>query len=89
VVLRHWRRGDRFQPIGMSDPVKLQDWFVNRKVPAARRRARVVAATAEGVLWWVEGGPVGERFKLTSASRRVLRWRWERPERPVATGRQR
>jgi tRNA(Ile)-lysidine synthase len=89
VVLRHWRRGDRFQPIGMSDPVKLQDWFVNRKVPAARRRALVVAATAEGVLWWVEGGPVGEAFKLTPASRRVLRWRWERPERPVATGPQR
>jgi tRNA(Ile)-lysidine synthase len=85
VVLRHWRRGDRFQPIGMARPVKLQDWFVNRKVPAVRRRSLVVAQAADGVLWWVENGRISEAFKLTSASRRVLRWRWARPERPVAT----
>jgi tRNA(Ile)-lysidine synthase len=86
VSLRHWRRGDRFHPIGMGGPVKLQDWFVNRKVPAARRRQLVLAQTADGVLWWVEGGRMGEGFKLRPASRRLLRWRWERPEWPVATG---
>jgi tRNA(Ile)-lysidine synthase len=88
VVLRHWRRGDRFQPIGMASPVKLQDYFVNRKVPAAARRRLVLAEAADGVLWWVEGGRLGEGFKLTSATRRVLRWCWKRPERPVATGSQ-
>lgn len=88
VVLRHWRRGDRFQPIGLDAAVKLQDWFVNRKLPATRRRELVLGQTADGVLWWVEGGRMGEAFKLTSASRRVLRWRWTRPERPVATASQ-
>ncbi|NOS68783.1 MAG: tRNA lysidine(34) synthetase TilS, partial [Verrucomicrobia bacterium] len=33
IVLRHWRAGDRFQPIGMEHFVKLQDWFTNRKIP--------------------------------------------------------
>ena len=48
VVLRHWRPGDRFQPIGMARPVKLQDFFTNQKVPRDRRRRLIVAATARG-----------------------------------------
>ncbi|HZL14426.1 MAG TPA: tRNA lysidine(34) synthetase TilS, partial [Verrucomicrobiae bacterium] len=37
IILRHWRAGDRFQPIGLKSPVKLQDLFVNAKIPAVRR----------------------------------------------------
>ena len=42
IILRHWRPGDRFQPIGMKSAVKLQDLFVNAKIPAARRRVLVL-----------------------------------------------
>ncbi len=44
VWLRHWQPGDRFQPIGMGRPVKLQDFFTNQKVPRDRRRRLIVAA---------------------------------------------
>ncbi|MBW8864699.1 MAG: tRNA lysidine(34) synthetase TilS, partial [Verrucomicrobia bacterium] len=43
IVLRHWRAGDRFQPIGLRSPAKLQDLFVNAKIPAARRRELFLA----------------------------------------------
>jgi tRNA(Ile)-lysidine synthase len=76
VVLRHWRAGDRFQPIGMQSSVKLQDLFVNQKVPRAERHRRVVAATAAGVVFWVEGLRLGEAFKLRPQTRRRLRWEW-------------
>lgn len=33
VWLRHWQPGDRFQPIGCGSSRKLQDLFVNLKVP--------------------------------------------------------
>jgi len=71
-VLRHWRPGDRFQPIGMKAAVKLQDLFVNAKIPAERRRELVVAATAAGTIFWVEGLRIGEAFKLTLGTRRQL-----------------
>ena len=74
IILRHWRAGDRFQPIGMRSPVKLQDLFVNAKIPAARRRGLVLAATAAGEIFWVEGLRIGEKFKLTPATERRLRW---------------
>jgi tRNA(Ile)-lysidine synthase len=54
VRLRHWRPGDRFQPIGMASTVKLQDFFTNHKVPRSRRRQLIVAATSKGEVFWVE-----------------------------------
>jgi tRNA(Ile)-lysidine synthase len=81
VILRHWQRGDRFQPSGMPRPVKLQDLFTNLKVPAAERRERVVATTAAGELWWVEGLRIAETFKIQPDTRRALKWQWRRAKR--------
>lgn len=78
VTLRHWQPGDRFQPIGLGQPVKLQDFFTNRKVPRATRRRLVVAATRAGEIFWVEGQRIGEKFKLDKRTRRCLKWRWRR-----------
>ena len=78
IVLRHWRAGDRFQPIGMRSAVKLQDLFVNAKIPAARRRALVLATSSAGGIFWVEGLRIGEKFKLTPETGRQLIWNWSK-----------
>jgi tRNA(Ile)-lysidine synthase len=77
IILRYWRPGDRFQPIGMKQSVKLQDLFVNAKIPVARRRELVVATTLAGDIFWVEGLRIGERFKIGEGTRQILQWRWE------------
>jgi tRNA(Ile)-lysidine synthase len=74
IILRHWQPGDRFQPIGMKRPVKLQNLFTNARVPAAERRRRVIATTAAGEIFWVEGVRIAERFKLTAATQTCLVW---------------
>lgn len=76
VRLRHWQAGDRFQPIGMHRPVKLQDLFVNRKVPALERRRRLVAEDASGRVFWVQGERISHLHRLTDRTRRVLVWRF-------------
>lgn len=76
VVLRHWQPGDRFQPIGMTAAVKLQDLFTNRKIPRTKRRNLVVAATRLGKIFWVEGLRIGEDFRLRPDTRSTLLWRW-------------
>ena len=78
IELRHWRAGDRFEPIGLGQRAKLQDLFTNAKVSAPERRRRVVAARASGDLWWVEGLRIGESCKVTSRTKRWLIWRWKR-----------
>lgn len=76
IILRHWRAGDRFQPIGLNQSAKLQDLFVNAKIPAARRRHLVFAATRTGTIFWVEGLRIGDGFKLTSQTRRQFIWQY-------------
>jgi tRNA(Ile)-lysidine synthase len=76
IILRHWRAGDRFQPIGMPSPVKLQDLFVNLKIPAARRRELVLATNQKGDIFWVESLRIADPFKLTPGTRRQLSWQW-------------
>jgi tRNA(Ile)-lysidine synthase len=78
VRLRHWQPGDRFQPIGMPCPVRLQDFFTNHKVARDRRRRLIVAATEAGEVFWLEGMRISERFKLTKQTIRRLQWRWKR-----------
>lgn len=78
VILRHWRRGDRFQPMGMGKSVKLQDLFVNQKVPQALRHTLLVAESEKGEIFWVEGLRISERFQLTKGTKRRLQWQWRR-----------
>jgi len=78
VILRHWGAGDRFQPIGMPAPVKLQDLFVNQKVPRPLRHKLVLAETEKGEIFWVEGLRISERFQLTKSTKRRLQWQWRR-----------
>jgi tRNA(Ile)-lysidine synthase len=79
ITLRHWRPGDRFQPIGLKSPAKLQDLFTNRKIPRVRRRELMVAAAENCEIFWVEGLRISENFKLTPQTKRRLVWRWQRP----------
>ena len=78
IFIRHWRQGDRFQPIGMGKAVKLQDLFVNYKVPREQRHHLVVATTRRNEPFWVEGLRISERFKLDKATNRRLHWMWRR-----------
>lgn len=78
VRLRHWQPGDRFQPIGMATPTKLQDLFVNHKVPREERHQRVIAETAAGTIFWVEGLRIGEAAKIRPGTRQRICWQWER-----------
>jgi tRNA(Ile)-lysidine synthase len=77
VGLRHWRAGDRFQPLGMKTPVKLQNLFTNARIPRDQRRGLVVAV-ARGEIFWVEGLRMAERFKLSATTKARLVWRWRR-----------
>ncbi|MBU6409095.1 MAG: tRNA lysidine(34) synthetase TilS [Verrucomicrobia bacterium] len=80
IVLRHWRAGDRFRPIGMRSAVKLQDLLTNAKIPRPQRRRLAVAAAENGVLFWVEGLRIAEEFKVTPRTKRCLAWSWRRAE---------
>ncbi|MGE5620045.1 MAG: tRNA lysidine(34) synthetase TilS [Sphingomonadaceae bacterium] len=77
--VRRRRRGDRFVPLGMTQPKKLQDFMVDEKIPR-EERDRIPVVTASDQIVWVVGYRIDERFKVTADTRRVLRLRFRRTE---------
>ncbi len=53
VTIRTRRDGDRFQPSGMSGTKKLQDLFVDAKVPRERRDEVPLLVCQRGIAWVV------------------------------------
>ncbi len=75
LTLRCWQPGDRFQPIGMPVAKKLQDIFVDAKIPVALRRRTPLLVAASGEICWPVGYRIGERFKITCTTRKAFRIR--------------
>ena len=64
--------GDRFQPLGMSGAsVKLQDFFVNVKLPR-RARAKWPIFCVGDEIAWVVGLRLAHPFRVTENTRRAL-----------------
>ena len=72
LTVRSRRPGDRFHPLGMPGPVKLQDFFVNAGVPR-RWRDRVPLVESRAGIAWVAGHRPAEWARLGDAAERVLR----------------
>lgn len=72
LALRTRRAGDRFRPLGMAQEKKLQDVFVDAKIPRTTRGTLPLVCGADGTLLWVPGYVVSDLVKLTPQTRRVL-----------------
>ncbi len=48
IHIRHWKKGDRFQPIGMKGSKKLQDFFVDAKIPKLERHQIPIITNKNG-----------------------------------------
>lgn len=66
--VRRWLPGDRWQPFGLAGRSrKLQDDFVNAKVPLNERRCIPVVTDASGTIVWVPGFPIAYGARLPNA----------------------
>jgi tRNA(Ile)-lysidine synthase len=72
LTVRNWRPGDWFCPSGMKGHrKKLQDFFVDQKVPR-KRRAEVPLVMVPAGIVWVVGYRGDERFLAGRATTRVV-----------------
>lgn len=78
--VRRWLPGDRMQPLGMAQEKKLQDMFVNAKIPRRRRNRIpvVVVLPPDGTqrIVWVAGVRMADWAKVTEETNQVLSLDW-------------
>ncbi len=73
LVLRSWKPGERFQPLGMTGTKKLHDFFVDEKVPRRDRDRTPVLADAQGRILWVVGYRLSHLARLTEGAQQAVR----------------
>ncbi len=72
LTVRSFKAGDRFQPLGMQGEKKIQDLFVDCKIPAAQRRQIPLLFRADRLLW-VVGLRIDHRSRVKPQTKQVLR----------------
>ena len=72
VIVRNFRPGDRFSPLGVSGTQKLKKYFIDHKVARTERR-RCPLLISRGQLLWVAGHRLDHRAGLSPQTRRVLK----------------
>jgi tRNA(Ile)-lysidine synthase len=77
LLVRSRRPGDRLRPLGMNQEKKLQDLFVDAKVPAYQRDSVPLIADDVGILW-VVGHRIASRAAVQAGDKKVLHIRAER-----------
>jgi tRNA(Ile)-lysidine synthase len=77
LTVRLRQPGDRFQPLGMSQPKKLNEFMIDAKVPQAWRQRIPLVCSPEQIIW-VVGWRLDERVKVTEKTNQVLRLEFKR-----------
>jgi len=72
LVIRAWQPGDRMRLPDGSGRKKVQDVFVDRKVPRADRHRVAIVTSADGRIAWVAGHATAGGFGVTGATKSVV-----------------
>jgi len=74
VVLRvrSWQPGDRYRPLGAPGRRKLQDLFMDKKIPLKERHRLPVVCREDDEPLWVPGLPPAHAWRVGAATRTAL-----------------
>ncbi len=71
LILRNFRPGDRFVPLGMTGHKKIKDFFIELKIPVESRASIPLLMSGDKPVW-ICAYRIDDRYKVTSKTKRVL-----------------
>ena len=71
LIVRKWKQGDKFVPLGMTGKKKVSDYLTDKKFSLFQKENQYVVCCGEDIVWLVNERP-DNRFCVTNQTERIL-----------------
>lgn len=72
LKLRHWKKGDKFKPLGMKGSKLLSDFFNDLGFTAYQKQNVWIMEDANGLILWVVGYRINDKVKILDTTKVIF-----------------
>lgn len=79
LLVRNWKKGDHFVPLGMCGNKKLSDFFTDLHIDRAQKKRIPLLCNGNGDIIWVVGQRIDNRYRITGSTTGILTIQYFKP----------
>ena len=76
LLVRRWKNGDKFIPLGMKGEKKISDFLIDVKMSRLEKQNQYILADGDRIIWLI-GKRINNRYRITDKTKKVLELCWK------------